>query len=226
MEKLTWDSNFWGIDFYDAKIGDSLNIDKTKDYIIQVLCDQNQIIEVNDNNQLKFIETKVSLKKEVTEIINIEYHMFKELNINDLEIHKQEFFNLFGKNSRYRMFPKRKVNEFYYIWLVNGINDKKDTSVVGYFIDNQLAGFVSFKIHSDFIQIGLIGVFNDFQRKGISHKLLSYVENQVLNHKLKTLRIATNTFNLPALNTYIKKGFIIDEIKYWFYIYNFDYNVD
>ena len=226
MKKLSWDSVFWGIDFYDAQVGDSLKIDKTNNYIIQLLCDQNEVLEIEDYGQIKYIETKITLKKDIKDVTHVEADLFKELHISDLEIYKNDFYDLFGKNSRYRMFPKNKVNEFYYVWLVNGINDVENTKVIGYYHDNQLAGFVTYKIFPDFIQIGLIGVFKDYQRKGISHKLLSYVENQVLDQKLKILRIATNSFNLPALNTYIKKGFIFDEIKYWFYIYNFDYNKD
>lgn len=224
MKKLTWDSAFWGIDIYDAQIGDSLKIDKSSNYIIQFLCNQNEVLEIEYKKQLKYIETKITLKKDVKDVNQVETDLFKELTISDLDIYKNDFYELFGRNSRYRMFPKNKVNEFYYVWLVNGINDVENTKVIGYYQNNKLAGFVSYKIFPDFIQIGLIGVFKEYQRKGISHKLLSIVENKVIDQKLKTLRIATNSFNQPALNTYIRKGFIIDEIKYWFYIYDFGYN--
>ena len=51
---------------------------------------------------------------------------------------------------------------------------------------------------------------------------------ELLGYGLSVRKIANvlGYTNHIALNTYIKKGFIFDEIKYWFYIYNFDYNKD
>ncbi|HCT63570.1 MAG TPA: hypothetical protein DIC19_05670 [Erysipelotrichaceae bacterium] len=222
MKKLNWDSAFWGIDVFDAKFDESINVELGNRYLIQTLFDQSDLLDKIDKEQFKFIETKITLKKDLKVKRNFNEKSFRSIDLNDLEQYKDKFYSLFGRYSRFRIFPPDKVNEFYYIWLQNSINKKDDTNAIGYYVNNELAAFVTFKFVLDSIHIGLIGVFEDFQRKGISSELIAYVENKLSGNGLTKIRISTNSFNLPALNTYIKNGFVIEEIKYWYYKYKMD----
>lgn len=223
MEKLTWDSEFWGVDVYNVVNIENIKIDKVKKYLVQILLDRNSLLNNKImNSELRLIETKINLLKDVKETCIIDKNLFRKIVEEDLIKYKDEFFNLFGQNSRFRMFPKQKVNDFYYMWLINSMKEEYDSNVIGYYVNHKLAGFITYKFSSDSIHIGLVGVFKDFQRKGISSQLIYYVENQLLDNNLSKIRISTNSFNLPALNTYIKNGFIIEDINYWYYMYNLD----
>lgn len=221
MKKLSWDSNFWGIDVYNAEKTEKIEVNKDEKYLVQTLLDRDDLLN-NDylNSEFKLIETKINLIKEVKEITTFDKSLFRKIKEDDLTEYKNEFFELFGKNSRFRIFPKQKVNDFYYIWLLNSINDVYDSHVIGFYIKNKLAGFVSYKIVLDSMQIGLIGVFKDYQRQGVSRQLMLYVEEELIERNFSKIRISTNSFNLPALNSYIKSGFVIEDIKYWYYMYN------
>lgn len=220
MKKLDWDSNFWGIDFYSFTMDEMIEINLESKCLYQILLNQSDLRSKFKNQNLEYIETKITLVKEEFHLREINSGCFRRIEITDLDEHKNEFYDLFGVNSRYRIFPKDKVNEFYYTWMINSIINQSEVNAIGYFINNKLAGFVTFSLCDDFIQIGLIGVFKEFQRKGLSSQLIQYVENQIVGINISKIRISTNSFNLPALSTYIKNGFIIEDIKYWFYMYN------
>lgn len=221
MKKLIWDSEFWGVEVYNAENLEDIDIDTDKKYFVQILLDRDKILNNSQlNSELQLIETKINLLKEVYETNKIEINSFGKIKEDELIEYKEEFYNLFGQNSRFRIFPKQKVNDFYYMWLINSIREEYDSNVIGFYINNKLAGFITYKYVLDCIQIGLVGVFKKFQRQGISSQLIKYVENQTLEKNFSKIRISTNSFNLPALNTYIKNGFIIEDIKYWYYMYN------
>lgn len=223
MKKLTWDSDFWGIDVYNVENSEKIEVIKNKKYLFQTLLDRDDLLDNSyHNNDFQLIETKINLVKEIKETKTLDKSLFRAINEEDLVKYKNEFFDLFGKNSRFRIFPKQKVNDFYYIWLLNSIKEEYDSYVIGFFIENNLAGFITYKILTDSIHIGLVGVFKDYQRQGISSKMIQYVENQLIDSHLSKIRISTNSFNLPALNNYIKNGFLIEDIKYWYYRYNIE----
>jgi len=93
-----------------------------------------------------------------------------------------------------------------------------DDRCIGYYVDNQLAGFITFKYRDDKAIVGLVGVFPEFQKKGISQKLLDYVNYNAINQGFRQVSISTQGRNLKAINAYIKNGFFLDSIKYWYYL--------
>lgn len=221
MRKLKWDSCFWGFDIFHLDVNNDSNVKLSSDnnYIIQSLCDvsDNGSINILEREGFSFKESKITLNKTKMDILKTNNIKFQKLSVADLTPYKDIFFELFGRNSRFNIFPEEKVNEFYYTWLINSIDGKMDDSCIGYFKGNKLAGFVTYRIRESEIVIGLLGVLPEFQAQGVSQILLNYIDDVGVNNSLKTLSVSTQGTNIHALNAYIKNGYRIHSIKHWYY---------
>ncbi|MGQ0441110.1 GNAT family N-acetyltransferase, partial [Bacillus sp. B-TM1] len=84
-----------------------------------------------------------------------------------------------------------------------------DEIFYGYFYEDTLAGFVSFKMDEEEVDIHRLVVSPDHFHKGIATKLLLYVFDMF--SPSKTYIVQTGKENTPALSLYKKHGFI--EVK-------------
>ncbi|GIX59035.1 N-acetyltransferase [Bacillus paranthracis] len=84
-----------------------------------------------------------------------------------------------------------------------------DEIFYGYFYEDTLAGFISFKIDEEEVDIHRLVVSPDHFHKGIATKLLLYVFDMF--SPSKTYIVQTGKGNTPALSLYKKHGFI--EVK-------------
>lgn len=228
MIRLDWDSEFWGVDIFNIDESDIFyksgvidEIIKNKDnYVIQALISDYKVKQIQQMEEggFRFVESKITLKKSINQTIYIDFCNFKKIEEKEIRSYKDVFFDLYGKVSRYSLFPNEKINYFYYTWVVNSIYGKMDDECIGYYIDNQLAGFATYRYRDGETIIGLIGVFPDFQNKGISQKILYYINNDAIEKGHKIVSISTQGINSKAINAYIKNGFYFDSIKYWFYM--------
>lgn len=76
----------------------------------------------------------------------------------------------------------------------------------GYFIDDDLAGFLSYMVEDHILDICRVAVHPDYFRKGIADSLLKQV--LTLPGIQKSI-VSTGKKNLPALQLYQKNGFTI-----------------
>lgn len=225
LKKLVWDSEFWGYDIYNLDNPDFYSIQKSKQLIkdnclIQTLVSENEIniISLLKESGFEFIESKINFKKAIIKKVIIKEKFFKEAKKIDIDEYFNVFHSLYGQNSRFFIFSVNKINEFYYTWLTNSINGEMDDKCIGYYINEKLAGFVTYKINKDELKIGLLGVFNKYQNMGISQELLGYVNNIAWENRISNVSISTQGKNLKAINAYIKNGFLIESIKHWHYL--------
>jgi len=231
MNKLDWDSNFWGIELFsipeNSKCWDQDSFLKIKEgeklWLIQGLISENKVGRINclENKGFRFIESKITLKNKAIERANLSEEQFKKIEKCELEEYKNNFFNLYGKFSRFGLFPEEKINAFYYAWMINSIDGTMDDHCIGYYINHQLAGFITYKNEDNRLLIGLVGVFQKFQKQGISQKLLDYVNNSAISQGCNEIFVSTQGKNRNAINAYIKNGFIFENIKQWYYLTNY-----
>lgn len=221
MEKLLWDSNFWGIDFYHLSNYNNFKIEEipSTTYLVQALPKVSDVGFINylEGEGFNFIESKVSLQKKLPSTSNLDKFNFKSLTLRELDQYSNNFFDLFGKNSRYNIFSTEKVNEFYYTWVLNSLAGEMDDEAIGYYQGGELAGFVTYRFHGYAITIGLLAVLPKFQGRSISQLLLSYVDNVAIGNNINDIRISTQGKNINALNAYIKNGYRIYSIDQWYY---------
>lgn len=228
LYRLDWDSEFWDVEIFnvDKNYNFSIpnlnkkNINKSKSWLIQALIPENKVETINllENKGFRFVESKIYLKKILKEKAKINTNEFKDIEHRELKKYKNDFFDLYGQFSRFSLFSKEKINDFYYIWLIKSIDGKMDDKCIGYYIESELAGFITFKYKNTGLSIGLVGVFPEFHRRGISQKLLDYVNNQAINERYYKIYVSTQGKNYNAINAYIKNGYIIENIQNWYYL--------
>ena len=227
--KIDWDSKFWGVDIYNIKketnmINSEINLEVPQNissYLIQELVSVDNIGYINQLEALgfRFVESKINLAKKVQDVLSIpENIVIKAVKTEDLNNYKNEFFDLYGEVSRFSIFGESKVNQFYYRWVIESINGNLDDGCFGYYFEDELAGFITYRIINKKLIIGLVGVFNKFQGRRISQHLLKYINNYALENLCEEICISTQGKNTRAINAYIKSGFYIEKIKNWYYL--------
>lgn len=222
MEKLIWDTRFWGVDIYQVTSLD-YDINKLKSsnpILIQALINVSHLKKINtlEENNFKFVESKITLYKDVVSNTRVRNDQnFRHIDTETLFYFRDSLNNMFINNTRYNIFSKEKINDFYFTWLLNSIKGEMDDACIGFFLKDNLAAFVTYKIKGNAISIGLLGVLPDFQGKGISQLLLNYIETLAIRDSLNVINISTQGKNLPALNSYIKSGFKVQSIDHWYY---------
>jgi ribosomal protein S18 acetylase RimI-like enzyme len=87
---------------------------------------------------------------------------------------------------------------------------KVNETFYGYFIDNKLCGAISFKAEGGLLDIHRLIVHPHHFRKGIAKSLLHFVLSEIPD--INNWIVRTGAKNLPAVNLYLKTGFIIEEI--------------
>lgn len=229
LDRLDWDSMFWGVDIYNVKKHYESNDFKQEfnkefsgqPYLIQALVKDKDIEFINflEEAGFRFVESKVNLVKKNKKTSGIFPEvLFKEVKQDELIEYKDEFYNLYGEVSRFSFSQKEKVNEFYYKWVVKSIQGKLDDNCIGYYDEGALEGFITYKIIEQKLIIGLVGVFPKYQGKKISQKLLDYIEKEAVKNNCNEIHVSTQGKNIKAINAYIKSGFFIEDISHWYYL--------
>lgn len=218
LKKLSWDSQYWEKEIYNADNIADIPADN-KAELIQCLIPCHDVNQINlaCSKGFKFIQGKVTLEKPIKNNKEIDKKYFKPLKLDELEIHKDIFYDMYGAYTRHPMFSKQKINDYYYCWIANTIKGQLDDECISYYIGNEAAGFITYKKKGDTLVIGLVGVFPKFQRRGLSQKLLNYADYYAFKNGCKTISVATQDSNITAINAYIKHGYNIGTIDYWFY---------
>lgn len=225
---MEWDSNFWGINIYNiTRSFDFNNYDfnlnkelSSTPFIVQALVNDNDTEYTNflESIGFRFIENKINLIKKIKDNnYIIDQEVFREVKIEDFKEYKDKFYDLYGKVTRFEFSSKKKINEFYYKWVIKSIEGKLDDNCIGYYIEGNLGGFITYKIKNEKLIIGLLGVFPKYQGRNISQHLLHYVYSLSLENKCSEIHVSTQGKNIKAINAYIKNGFFIDNINQWYY---------
>ncbi|MBE7121484.1 GNAT family N-acetyltransferase [Bacillus cereus] len=81
-----------------------------------------------------------------------------------------------------------------------------DETFYGYYLENSIIGFISFKVDADVVDVHRLVVSPDYFNKGIATKLLLFIFDMFSSSK--TYIVQTGKENMPALSLYKKHGFI------------------
>lgn len=80
-----------------------------------------------------------------------------------------------------------------------------DEIFYGYFINNILAGLISYKINENILDIHRVAVHPCFFKRGIAGKMISFIEK--IEGTINKAVVCTGKENLPAVNLYLKNGY-------------------
>lgn len=129
----------------------------------------------------------------------------------------QELFALTVlESSRYGRDPlisSSRAASLYKAWVRNSLEGYVQHFFVAK-IQEKSAGILTLKVSGTQVSIDLLGVFPDFQRKGVASVLLREAVSFALHqYPKKVVTVVTEGENIPANITYQKAGFIIQKIS-------------
>lgn len=82
---------------------------------------------------------------------------------------------------------------------------KCDEVFYAYYMENSLAGMISYKVAQDVLDIHRVAVHPAYFKRGIAGQLVDFIES--LETNVKRAEVCTGKENLPAVNLYLKKGY-------------------
>lgn len=129
--------------------------------------------------------------------------MIKKLNLNNKDIVK-ELLKL--QIASYKV--EADIINFYEIPpLKDTIDSLKECDEIfyGLYIENNIAGIISYKIIENIVDIHRVAVYPQYFRMGIAGELLNFVEG--LHSNINKVVVCTGKKNLPAINLYLKNGY-------------------
>lgn len=224
IDYLSWDS-----DFFNRKVGQICkvsNLDESEKSSFDILyVNSSKNIEIKGFKKT-LEQTKVIFSKKINRVIkersgNV-YSVFKT---NEYTNQLNELAFESGKHSRFlkdRFFGVDKFKELYQKWVENSLNGKFANDVLIYKSDDEIKGFVTYKIKNGFAQIGLIAVSPKAQGLGIGSILINEVESLLYQDSITELRIPTQLENELACKFYTKLGYTIIEKEYIQHFWNYD----
>ena len=225
INKLEWDSDFFGFDVGKNIVLNPKDIDLTitQPFFLTYLFSSEQLVELKD----KLVDIKCEYVKEIVNdldkpISNIEVY---SNSVNTFDEIKELVF-LSGKYSRFKIDKNFKVSDFeklYTIWInksiYNSTIDKCKILIIKK--KEKIAGFVTLDFEDDNnARIGLIATNNQFQGKGYASDLIKACERECFNRNIKYLKVATQGMNDVANKLYIKNNFILQSKTYIYHHWN------
>ena len=129
--------------------------------------------------------------------------MIEKLNLQDTKVAK---YVLELQLASYKI--EADIIGFYEIpTLKDTIDSLKKCSEIfyGYFINDVLAGIISYKIIETVLDIHRVAIHPLFFKKGIASKLIHFIEGLEIN--ISKIIVCTGKDNLPAVTLYLKNGY-------------------
>jgi len=129
--------------------------------------------------------------------------MIKKLNLKDSKVAKQVFelqlisYKVEAELIGFNDIPPLKDT-------VDSLRECDET-FYGYYVDDVLAGIISYNIIKFVLDIHRVAIHPNFFRMGIAGKLINFIED--LEGNIDKYVVCTGAKNLPAVNLYLKRGY-------------------
>jgi len=224
IEKLQWDTDFFGYDVGQVIFTDDVKIDDIlkeaeKFKLVYLVSGQ----EINYKPvRLQLVDIKTKLTKEVSIKEDCLTNNIAEYDGNNDEQLIQLALQS-GIYSRFKKDQNFKHNEYerlYLRWITLSINKTLADNVIVYKEKDCYRGFITVRVKGDFPTIGLIAVEEQSRGKGIGRSLLHYVNNIIKKMELHKIEVTTQFENKPSLRLYESAGYKIVSKRYIYHIWN------
>ncbi len=227
IEKLEWDSNFFGYPVGKCLVEDDFFFDIQK---LELEARKFKLVYLFSSNKLqtdkiKLVDIKLTFHKRIKGINILADENLKTFTPDKDSYEMLERLALMsGVYSRFNIDSKFYNNEYeslYKQWIYNAVNDKKNSKVFIYKQDTEILGFVSLEKKSAHLSdIGLVSVDKNSRGKSIGSKLITFTENKALENNTRNIQVVTQQNNLPAVNLYRKCGYNLKNKEYVYHYWN------
>ena len=226
VKKLEWDSNFFG---YPVGL---FVVNPLHEFPYTEFIEESQkfklvyifsSLELNNFRTLKLVDKKVILTKKISQDNNFDVPLEFDNKLHSYE-QLSNLAYLSGIYSRFKIDSNFLEDDFFKIykeWLDKSLDKKLAFGVFIKHIENKVAGFISVgKKDKETAKIGLIAVDKAFQGRNLATKLIQNAEHISILNKYKSIEVATQLENIPAVNLYKKNGFNIESITNIYHYWN------
>lgn len=119
-----------------------------------------------------------------------------------------------GSFSRFKLDEKletHKFEEMYQIWVDALVNDKNYRIIIAKTNDENIIGFLSYKIIEKGYKIDFISIEEGYKKKGVGKALLKKMYENINEKELKCIITETHAANTGAYNFFISHGFRVKD---------------
>lgn len=227
INKLEWDTNFFGYDIGKLVVKEDIDIEKFK-----MEASPYKLVYVFSEKMLHYpdidlVDKKVVFSKQVSPKNSKENfnHRIELLNPN---IHDPsqlvELALQSGVYSRFKLDTNFKDQEYiklYSEWINKCMDRKSEFDILVALKGNNITGFTTLsKVSEELADIGLVAVDQNLRGEGIGTELLSKTILRASQKGFKNIQVVTQMNNLPAVKLYEKLKFDIQEITFVFHYWN------
>lgn len=251
-KKLEWDTNYFGVKSARITLKDKINRNewiKIRDLILRnefIVIDNVNNDPINNffiSNLLGVFLTDINFQftKDINKNNNVKYIENHNIIVKNYMKYNKEIVDISKNSYRYSRFfndpflDKSKAENIYSHWVESSfLNENK--YFLYYYDDSNILGYILFSIDIDNNKgiIELISVKENMKDRAIGTKMISYLENYLVNNfcSVNILQVGTQSNNTKAINFYIKNGFKVKELRsvyhYWpnFILNNMDVMVE
>lgn len=97
------------------------------------------------------------------------------------------------------------------------LNDNPCAYLYGYFIDNQLVGFIDYWITFDCAQLCKIATHPDFQNRGIGKEMMEFMYKDAIKQDCENVLLEVRVSNEKAIDFYHHEDFLDINIRSKYY---------
>ena len=218
IEEKVWDSDFFGFITGELRflsdLGEfpfALNKAKQDNYRLlywKIPADEIDTNQFAESEKIFLGDTKIVFEIPRLEIPPQKINLVKKWTIpaNESLIHLGIYS---GKYSRFKndpLLPEGSFEKMYREWVLQSLNGNMGDDI--YYIGdvNDPLAMITLSIKSQFAEIGLIAVKQEYQQQGFGKLLVEFAAYITFENKLNRLIVATQLSNLPAIKLYEKCG--------------------
>ena len=221
IEKLQWDSDFFGLSIgraeicseEDGKVLASQAFDAKRDFdLVYVFASHGCEFQANN---ARLVDRKVvySLADATQSRLCHEVALWDgSRGVTDELLH---LALVSGKYSRFKLdddFPLGSYERLYSRWIEQSVNHAMASEVFCYMIEDVPRGLVTLNNKNGIGTIGLVAIHEDLQHRGIGSSMMSHVIRYSKEKHIEKLIVATQLDNTPACRLYEKNGFEVESV--------------
>ena len=234
VQKLQWDSEFFGFNIaylvcmnltenVCARIEKFIRRENIR--LVEYLCNCHnaRTVKIAENNLYRFVDIRLTFHKYLSEKQDqalAEGLSFRHANEGDVEALRGISVSLY-KDSRYWFdggFGQDKLIDFYGDWVAKSARGLFDHECWAIFSGDLPVAFCTIRYNNEeTASIGLFGVAQNYQCRGLGKKLLSHVFNALLSRGVEEVSVVTQGRNYASQNLYQSVGFRTKRTQLWYH---------
>lgn len=232
IEIIEWDTRFFGQKI--ARLTPVLPIPSAE--IIDEFCQRNAITMVQacvktddidsifalENSGFHFVDIKITLgcptsRALMTSEKNKSIFLSTEADIEQLRAVSDKSYAQVSRYNWRNAFAASRINDFYNLWMENGVKGLHDDFCLHYADSGVIKGFISVNVRNNSANAGLMAVGADYRGQGIADILVGAMVAYAAEHNIANVGTVVLGKNLPAHNLYIKNGLRLRNMESWYY---------